>query len=135
MSLDTKFINGIQVFFDRKQTSNDRNETNQPCDCQWCRNYYANIDKNTELTKFLSEFGIDYNYSDEIFSFELNEDKTLVHHICCYHVIGKINGEDFSLDKYGVKITFEKGESFPPKQKSEFFWIKIETDFPYMIDK
>ena len=26
-----------------------------------------------------------------------------------------------------------KRESFPPKQKSEFFWIKIETDFPHMI--
>jgi hypothetical protein len=134
MSFQTKTINSIEISFDKEQTSNYQKESSEPCDCRYCRNYYSNIKKNTELTQFLRNFGLNYNFSEEIFSFDSNEDKTLIHHKGCYAVFGKINGEDFSFEDYGVEITFEKGASIPSSRKSDFFWINIEADFTNILD-
>ena len=52
-----------------------------------------------------------------------------------YGVFGKIEGEEFDFEKFGVKITFQKGASVPCDRTGEYFWICIEGDFPYILDE
>ena len=50
-------------------------------------------------------------------------------------IFGKIEGEEFEFEKFGVKITFQKGASVPCDRTGEYFWICIEGDFPYILDE
>ena len=50
-------------------------------------------------------------------------------------VLANINGEDFEIDKFGVKISFAKDVSVPHDREGEYFWICISGDFPYVLDE
>ena len=136
MSLQTIEIKSEKITFDKEKTKAYRTDFNKPCDCQGCRNYYKNVGNNLELVAFLSEFGVDYNCTEEVFSWDLGNDKdSLIHHEGYYGVFGKIEGEEFEFEKFGVKITFQKGASVPCDRTGDFFWICIERDFPYILDE
>jgi hypothetical protein len=136
MSLETVEINSVRITFDKEKTKEYRTDFNKPCDCQECRNYYKHIENNLELTEFLSGFGIDYNCTEEVFSWNLRNDKdSLIHHEGYYGVFGKIEGEEFNFEKYGVKITFQKGASVSCDRTGEYFWICVEGVFPYILDE
>lgn len=93
MILHTIELNDVKSTFDKDKTKEYRTDYNKPCDCQDCRNYYKHIQNNTELVAFLSSFGIDYNYTEEVFSWSLgNEKDSLIHHEGYYGVFGKIEG-------------------------------------------
>ncbi len=134
MSLQTVEINSVEITFDKGKTKEYRTDFNKPCDCQECRNYYKHVGNNLELVAFLNEFGTDYNCTEEVFSWDLGNDKdSLIHHEGYYGVFGKIEGEEFEFEKFGVKITFQKGASVPCDRTGEYFWICIEGDFPYIL--
>jgi hypothetical protein len=134
--MQTMEINGVKIAFDREMTNMHRTSYNEPCDCQDCRNYYKHIENNSKLVEFLSSFGIDYNYTEEVFSWNLeNNNASLIHHEGYYGVFGKIEGEDFEFEKFGVKITFQKGAFVPCDRTGEYFWICVEGDFPYILDE
>ncbi len=136
MSLNTTEFNSVKITFDKEKTKAYRNSFNSPCDCQGCRNYYKNIEKNVELLKFLSGFGIDYNCTDEVFSWELGEESnSLIHCEGYYGVYGHFDGDDFNYENFGVKITFSKGASVPHNRTGECFWICVDGDFPYILDE
>ena len=136
MSLQSVEINSVEITFDKGKTKGYRTDFNKPCDCQECRNYYKHVGNTLELVAFLNEFGIDYNCTEEVFSWELGNDKdSLIHHEGYYGVFGKIEGEEFEFEKFGVKITFQKGASVPCDRTGEYFWICIEGDFPYILDE
>ena len=136
MSLQTVELSSVEITFDKGKTKEYRTDFNKPCDCQECRNYYKHVGNNLELVAFLNEFGIDYNCTEEVFSWELGNDKdSLIHHEGYYGVFGKIEGEEFEFEKFGVKITFQKGASVPCDRTGEYFWICIEGDFPYILDE
>jgi len=136
MSLQSVEINSVKITFDKEKTKEYRTDFNKPCDCQNCRNYYKHIEENQKLVEFLSEFGIDYNCTEEVFSWDLGKDEdSLIHHEGYYGVFGKIEGEEFDFEKFGVKVTFQKGASVPCDRTREFFWICIEGDFPYILDE
>ena len=136
MSLQTMEINSTQIVFDKNKTKEYRTEYNNPCDCQNCRNYYKIIEKNTELLDFLEGFGIDYKCTEEVFYWDLGDDiNSLICHEGYYGVFGNINGEDFEIDKFGVKISFAKDVSVPRDREGEYFWICIIGDFPYVLDE
>ena len=136
MSLQTIEINSVKIAFDKDKTKAHRTDFNEPCDCQDCRNYYKHIEDNKELLKFLNEFGIDYNCTEEVFSWDLgNDNDSLIHHEGRYAVFGKILGEEFELEKFDVKVTFQKGASVPCDRTGEYFWICIEGEFPYILDE
>ena len=136
MSLQSVEINSVKITFDKEKTKEYRTDFNKPCDCQNCRNYYKHIEENKKLVEFLSEFGIDYNCTEEVFSWDLgNDEDSLIHHEGCYGVFGKIEGEEFEFEKFGVKITFQKGASVPCDRTGEYFWICIEGDFPYILEE
>ena len=112
MSLQTIEINSVKIIFDKEKTKEHRTAMNNPCDCLDCRNYCKHVENNSELVEFLSGFGIDYNYTGEVFSWDLGNDKdSLIHHEGYYGVFGKIEGEEFDFEKFGVKIIFQKGAS------------------------
>lgn len=71
MSFQTIEINSVKIIFDKEKTKEYRTDFNKPCDCQDCRNYYKHIENNSELVEFLSGFGIDYNCTEEVFSWDL----------------------------------------------------------------
>lgn len=134
MALQIIEINSVKINFDKEKTLNHRTEFNQPCDCQDCRNFYNHVENNLELVKFLSDFGIDYNCAEEVFSWDLTDDKdSLIHHEGYYGVFGKIEGDEFSFEKYGVKITFAYGAPVPCNRTGDYFWLIIEGDFPYIL--
>ena len=84
----------------------------------------------------MSGFGVDYNCTEEVFSWDLENDKdSLIHHEGYYGVFGKIEGEEFEFEKFGVKITFQKGASVPCDRTGEYFWICIEGDLPYILEE
>jgi len=138
MSLQTIEINSVKIVFDKEKTKEHRTAMNNPCDCQDCRNYYRHIENNIELVEFLSGFGIDYNCTEEVFSWSWdleNHSDTLIHHEGYYGVFGKIEGDEFDFEKFGVKISFQKGASVPCDRAGEYFWICIEGDFLYILDE
>ena len=136
MSIQTIEINSIKITFNKEKTKEHRTDFNKPCDCQDCRNYYKHIESNKELVAFLSEFGVDYNCTEEVFSWDLeNNSDTLIHHEGYYGVFGKIEGDEFDFEKFGVKITFQKGATVPCDRTGEYFWICIEGDFSYILDE
>ena len=84
----------------------------------------------------MSGFGVDYNCTEEVFSWDLgNDEDSLIHHEGYYGVFGKIEGEEFEFEKFGVKITFQKGASVPCDRTGEYFWICIEGDLPYILEE
>ena len=85
---------------------------------------------------FLNDFGIDYKCADDVFSWDWGNDKdSLIHHEGYYGVWGRIEGDDFEFEKYGVKMTFQKKASLPYDRPDECFWIRIEGDFPYLLEE
>ena len=70
-----------------------------------------------------------------IFCFLGNDNDALIHHEGYYSVFGKIEGEEFEFEKFGVKITFQKGASVPCDRTGVYFWICIEGDFSYILDE
>lgn len=136
MSLQTIEINNTKISFDKEMTKEYRTDFNMPCDCQDCRNYYKHIESNSELVEFLSGFGIGFDCTEEIFSWDLgNGSDSLIHHEGYYGVFGNIEGEEFDFEKFGVKITFQKGATVPCDRTGDYFWICIEQDFPYILDE
>ena len=136
MSLQTVELSSVEITFDKGKTKEYRTDFNKPCDCQECRNYYKHVGNNLELVAFLNEFGIDYNCTEEVFSWDLGNDKdSLIHHEGYYGVFGKIEGEEFEFEKFGVKITFQKGASVPCDRTGDYFWICVEGDYPYILDE
>ena len=136
MSLQTVEINSVKITFDKEKTKEYRTDFNKPCDCQNCRNYYKHIEENKKLVEFLSEFGIDYNCTEEVFSWDLgNDEDSLIHHEGYYGVFGEIEVEEFDFEMFGVKIAFQKGASVPCDRTGEYFWICIEGDLPYILEE
>lgn len=136
MSLQVVEINSIKITFEKEKTNEYRTDFNKPCDCQSCRNFYKLMENNSELVEFLSGFGVDYHCTEEVFSWDLGNDKdSLIHHEGYYGVFGKIDGEELNFEKYGVKIIFQKGAAVPCDRTGEYFWICIEGDFPYILDE
>lgn len=59
----------------------------------------------------------------------------MIHHEVYYGVFGKIENEEFSFEKYGVKITFKKGVTVPCDRTGEYFGVCVEGDFAYILDE
>ncbi|MBQ8783726.1 MAG: hypothetical protein IJZ57_08150 [Clostridia bacterium] len=136
MSLQSTEINSVRISFDKDKTKEYRTNYNNPCDCQDCRNYYKNIESNGALLEFLSDFGIDYKRTEEVFSWDLeNNSNSLIHSEGYYGVFGKIEGDEFSIEKFGTKIIFAKGANVPSDRTGDYFWICVEADFPYILDE
>ena len=136
MSINTTEINSVKITFDKEKTKAYRNSFNSHCDCQDCRNFYKNLEDNNELIEFLNIFGIDYQCSDEIFSWELGEESnSFIHYEGYYGVYGYFDGDDFNYENFGIKITFSKGASVPHNRTGEYFWVCVDGDFPYMLDE
>lgn len=136
MSLQTVEIHSTRIIFDEERTRVYRTDYNKPCTCQDCRNYFKCLENNTELAAFLNEFGIDYHCAEEVFSWNWDDNKdSLIHHEGYYGVFGRIEGEEFDLEKFGVKITFQKMASVPCDRTGDYFWICVAGEFPYILDE
>lgn len=35
----------------------------------------------------------------------------------------------------GIKVTFSKYEHIPEDREEEFFWVKVEGNFPYILEE
>ncbi len=136
MSLQTIEINSVKVNFDKEKTQNHRTEFNKPCDCQDCRNFYKNIENNPELVEFLSDFGIDYRCSEDVFSWNSTEEAdTLIHSEAHYSVDGQIECEELSFERFGVNILFTTVVCVPHDRTENYFWIIVQGDFPYILEE
>lgn len=129
-------INGIKFTFDKEKTMNHRTDYNKPCDCQNCRNFYKNLENNTELLKFLADFGVDYNFAEEVLSRqEYRNNEPYIHSEGYYGVEGTFDGDYLSFERFGVKIHFLKDECVPHDREDEYFFIEVEGDFPFVLDE
>ena len=124
------------IVFDREKSINYKTEYNSPCSCQECRNYNENIKTNPELISFLSNFGVDYNRPEEVFSCDIDEDAdSPINSTAYYGVFGKIQDDEVHIQKFGVSISFEKGSFVPNDREDECFWIVVEGNFRYVLDE
>lgn len=136
VSLQTVEIRSIKIVFDAEKTKAYRTIGNEPCECLDCRNYRRNIGNNSELVAFLSGFGIDYNYAEEVLSWELeNDGDPMIHYEAYYGVFGKIDGAEFDIEQFGVEIAFQKGAPVPCDRAGEYFWVCVSGNFPYIFDE
>ena len=136
MSWQTLIINDVKISFDKDKTKEHRTDFNRPCDCQDCRNYYKHMEQNKELLEFLGGFGVDYNCTEEVFSWDLeNHSDGFIHHEGYYGIFGRIDGDEIKIEKFGVIITFQKGACVPCDRTGEYFWICVEGDFPYILNE
>lgn len=136
MALQEIEINSTKILFDAAATNGHRTEHNKPCDCQNCRNYYKIVEDNPELIAFLSDFGVDIYHTEEVMSWDLdNAQDGMIHHEAYYGVPGRLEGEEVVIQQFGVKIAFEKGAIVPTDLEGEYFWIRIEGDFPYVLEE
>lgn len=124
-----------EIVFDKEKTQEHRTMFNESCNCQDCLNYYKNIEKNAELVEFLADFGVDYKRTEEVYSFEDESDDGYIHSIGYYSVEVAINGDNVSVEKFGVKISFTYDEYVPTDRKEGFFWITIDAEFPYVLEQ
>ncbi len=131
MPVQTVEINSVKITFDKEKTKQYRTQWNEPCACQDCRNFYKNMEQNTELVDSLSSFGVDFSYADEVLSWDV---EPLIHSEAYYGVFGCIEAE-FSFQKYGVTVSFQNEASVPCDRTGAYFWIVVESDFPYILDE
>lgn len=131
MPVQTIEINSVKITFDKEKTKQYRTEWNEPCACQDCRNFYKNMEQNTELVAFLSSFGIEIPYAEDILSFDIEPS---IRSEAYYGVFGCIEAE-FSIRKYGVTVSFQNEASVPCDRTGAYFWIVVESDFPYVLDE
>lgn len=134
--MKTMEVHSVKVVYDKEKTENYRTEYNKPCICSMCQNYYRNIENNQELISFLSEFGIDYRYTEEIFSYDLGDKKdSWISSEAYYGVEGDFDGEGFSFEQCGLKISFVKGANIPHDRAGKYFWIIVNGVFPYILEE
>lgn len=129
-------INSVKVIFNKEKTQNNITLYNEPCDCQYCKNYYKNIKANFELVKFLNQFGIDYLRCEEVISYDLGEkDDSFIHSMAYYDVFGKIE-RDFSIEKEDYTILFQTNADVNAgHEETEYFWIIIDAVIPYVLEE
>lgn len=133
--MQTIEIRSAKVTFDKEKTKAYRTAFNQPCDCLYCRNYYREVGKNSELVAFLSNFGIDYSHTEEVFSWDVEKKRlSLIHCIGHYGVFGRLEAEDFAFEDFGVKISFQSNAMAPCDREEEYFWICVEGDISCEAD-
>lgn len=136
MPLQTVEINGVKITFDREKTLNHRTDYNKPCVCQDCRNFYKNVESNTELSDFLSVFGVVHNFDEEVLSWsEYKDNKPYIHSDGYYAVEGTFDCDYFDFERFGVKLSFIKESVVPHDREDDFFFIKVEGDFPFVLDE
>ncbi len=129
-------LNGINITFDKEKTSSYRKDNLSSCTCEGCRNFYKTIKTNKELSDFLAQFGIDCEFTDEVFWYEMGKDDTFYYDSDGYYgVCGSFDGDEFSFEKYGVEISFLKMAELPVEREDEHFYIRIKGDFPLVLDE
>lgn len=120
--------------FDKEKTVEyykNINDENHLCQCANCKYYYAHIKGMfPKLEALLSDFGVDVEKPDHIWSADLNEKNVVMILEAGYTVCGNIVGElpkDIDIDD-GQKfiVGFGKGFCFPNSQAGDYFSISVE---------
>ncbi len=103
-------------------------ETHSLCDCESCRNYYAQIkDKFPKLDAFLREFGVDISRPDEIFSVEMKDyiDYINVDYTVCGSIKSMGQHEIDIHDNLSLSVIITEGFACPNEQTGEYFTISV----------
>lgn len=137
MSLLTTEIDSVKLTFDKEKTQENRTDYNIPCECQYCRNYYKNIDNSPEIKDFLSSFGIDYLRAEEIIPYDLGNDKdSPICYNAYYCVFGSIDDEA-SLKKEAYTVSFRKSAEVNVGHKvtDDMFFVVLGIELPYILEE
>ena len=137
MSLQTFEINSAKIIFDKEKTKANCTDFNNPCDCQYCRNYYKNLKENFELIEFLADFGVDYLRAEEIMPIDLgNEKGSLINYSAYYCVVGSISKE-ISMKKENCCVSFGISNNINVGHEitDDYFFIVVDIDLPYILNE
>ncbi|MBP3329361.1 MAG: hypothetical protein J6L89_00860 [Clostridia bacterium] len=128
-------VNSRNITFEKEKTSSYQKANFSACTCEGCSAFRKAIESNKELSAYLEQFGIDYNFPDEVFWYDMGEDDALYYESDGYYgVCGFFDGDEFSFEKYGVTISFLKNAMLPVERDGEYFYISIKGDFPPASD-
>lgn len=104
--------------------------TYNPCSCHYCENYYAQIEKFSQLTIFLKGFGVDVLKPWELVPFEDENCRSVDYISCQYIIIGQCP-DDFIKTIDGIVIS--KATLFPtPNLEVEYFVIEFSINLPWV---
>jgi len=103
------------------------------CDCAWCRNFYASVDKNyPNLRGFLNKFGVKVDAPDEVIAFS----PTLCSNY--YAVCGSIlnRGEEIiTVDGIAIEPQFSQEAIVNTTLEPVFFLYVGCMDLPWVLDE
>lgn len=110
-------------------------EAAEHCDCAYCRNFYATVDKEyPELRPFLTQFGLDVEAPEEMYAPSIHEDS--LDYMPVYVVYGKIT--KFGQYELGVgrcNIVARYYAGYDDASSDYFVLDCFEIFLPWVLDE
>ena len=131
-------IDGLEVDIDLDATMFHRcKEGEDPCDCAYCRNFAASIDKYyPNLRGFLAQFGVDIAIPDESMPFDRPKEMWYEN---VYSVCGRIlSGDETTIQIDGTEVYFHFEEQLhlnPVCPEPHFFIGVGMMILPWVLDE
>lgn len=128
--MELKKYGGVFSFDKEKTEEYYKNRDDSLCSCENCKYYYAHIKGMfPKLESILSDFGVDIEKPDEVWSGDMKKENVVMIFEAGYTVCGSIVGElpkDIEIDD-GQKfaLRFSKGFAFPNGQTGDYFSISV----------
>ena len=134
----TKIAKDEYIFLVEKEKTAAYYTTHSLCDCDGCRNFYAQIKGMfPKLEAFLAEFGVDIAKPDEMPWFETDNK---IQYIPYYTVIGRIEEMGMYEIDFGNQslVVYRSGNPWtdiPNEQVEPYFLLEVSfIDLPWVLD-
>ena len=136
---DNKFVKismeNATMRVDIESTRNGFANTNAPCDCPSCRNYYKAIRTKPNILAFLDRFGIDADRPEELYSWGENAAAKTIIYNAWYAVSGEFAGDKILKNIDGAEIELFSNTAYAEKT-APFFWLNIkDICLPWMLNE
>lgn len=134
----TKIAKDEYLFSVEKKKTAAYYQTHSLCDCEGCRNFYAQIKgMYPELEAFLAEFGVDIARPDEMPWFEMNDQ---IQYTPCYTVVGnieKMGTDEIDIGNQSI-VVYRSGDPFTDisnEQSEPYFILDVFSIYlPWVLD-
>jgi len=138
--MELKKYGGVFSFDKEKTEEYYKNRDKSLCRCANCQYYYDHIKGQfPKLEALMSDFGVDIEKPDEIWSVDLHKNVMKVlqaGYTACGNIVGELPKDIEIDDGQKFAVGFCKGFAFPNCQTGDYFSISVEGFEMYrpMID-
>lgn len=135
--IETLTIDNCICYVDKEATANFISESNAPCDCSYCRNYFKAIQDATVVQNFLNLFGINVERPEECMYLESDYKTNTMHYIVWYAVTGAIEKNSKIILAKDIEAEISIPSHFDPNtdHDDKYFWVCIDLSLPWLLDE